>query len=201
MRNHDNALRKSYGITLETATRRILRTFDKATSADLEAGASWYPEVGRLAAELAAQSGRSVNCCAAVISHLSPRNRWVRNVLGAHMMLVDKETTAPGLTTGTDKALAAIALDLNDEPVDESTFGPKTLHFYYNIMGDHEAVTVDVWALRVVGIKGKDEDKDLRKGGRYAALEHAYRLAAGRRSVEPSTMQATCWVVERGGHA
>lgn len=199
MQNHDNTLRKHYGMTLETTVRRIVRVFDKATPADIEAGASWYPEAGRLAAEFAAQSGRSIECCAAVISHLSPRNQWVRNVLGAHMLLVDKETTAPGLTTGTEKALDAINRDTLGEPVDESAFGPKTLRFYWNIMGDHEAVTVDVWALRVAGVKGKDEEKGLDACGRYEAFEHAFRLAAGRRSVENSTMQATTWVVQKGG--
>lgn len=196
MRNHDNALRKSYGITLETTVRRILRAFDKATPADIEAGASWYPEAGQLAADLAIQSGRSKECCAAVISHLSPQLKWVRNVLAAHTLLVDKEVLPGVLSRSVDKAQHAILRDQTGIAVDEDDFGPKTLHFYRNILGDYETVTIDVWALRVIGL---DDDKNLKKGGRYAALEHAYRLASGRRSVEPSTMQATCWIVCRGG--
>lgn len=198
MNKHDTTFRKSYGITLETVVQRALRTFDKATPADLEYGASWYPEAGQQAADLAIASHRSKECCAAVISHLSPQLKWVRNVLAAHALLVDKEVIPGVLSRSVEKAQAAILRDEAGDPVDESTFGVKTLRFYRNIMGSHDDVTIDVWALRTVGL---DDDKDLSAAGRYGALEHAYRLAARRRSVEPDTFQATAWVVTRGGHA
>lgn len=197
MKNHDAVIRKNYGVTLATLVRRILKAFDAATPSDLEAGASWYPEAGQLAADLALQSGRSKECCAAVISHLSPRVKWVRNVLGAHVLLVEGDVLPGLMSREVGRAMDAITFDKRRLQVDEEAFGPKTLRFYRNILGSHEDVTIDVWALRVAGV---DEDKDLGSAGRYEALQHAYRLAARRRSVEPSTMQATCWVVIRGGH-
>lgn len=198
MNKHDITFRKSYGISLETAVRRILRTFDKATHADLEAGAAWYPLGGELAADLALASGRSKECCAAVLSHTSPQLHWSRNVLAATEVLLTGQQLPGLLTRSFEKATYTILRDEADMPVDEDQFGAKTLRFYWNFLGRHEDVTVDVWALRVVGLA---DDKDLKKGGRYEAIQHAYRLAAGRRSVEPSTMQATTWVVQRGGRA
>lgn len=197
MRNPDTTLRNTYGVTLRTVTTRIARTFDQATPAEIEAGAAWYPETGSLAGDLALQSGRSKDCAAAVISHLSPRLQWARNVLAAHTLLVEKEALPGTLSRGIAKAEAAISRDQNMLGVDESTFGPKTLRFYLNIMGSREDVTVDVWALRAAGL----DDTYLGRKGVYEALEYAYQLAAARRSVEPSTMQATTWVVVRGGHA
>jgi hypothetical protein len=35
----------------------------------------------------------------------------------------------------------------------------------------------------------------------YPAIEHAYRVAAERVGVDPTTMQATTWVVARNGRA
>lgn len=197
MKKHDAVLRKTYGISFETLVRRIVKTFDRATPADLEAGASWYPEAGELAADLALQSGRSKQCCAAVISHLSPRVKWVKNVLGAHILLVEKEYMPGLMSRSIEKAQAAIDRDVNHGLVDETTFGNKTARFYCNILGDFSLVTIDVWALRACGL----DDQFIERAGVYNAIEYAYQLAARRRSVEPATMQATCWVVARGGRA
>ena len=61
------------------------------------------------------------------------------------------------------------------DPVD-SFGGPKTRRFYLNISGDTEAVTVDVWALRVVG---RDDSTIGRKTTRSMK-----RASCGRRSCD-----------------
>ena len=193
---HTQAARKT-GATLETLVTRILRTFDRATPSDIEAGARWYDEAGDLATELGARTGHGRLVAAAVIAPLSPRTTWTRNVDGAVRLLeTDGASILPGLIGRNAANAQSIIRDGWDDPA-ESFNGPKTARFYANIIGDREAVTVDVWAARVAGV---DEDK-LGLTGVYDALEHAYRLAARRRGVDPATMQATTWVVARNGRA
>lgn len=194
--SHNSILTKRAGVTLETVVRRILRTFDVATPSDVEAGARWYDEAGELAATLGATSGVGRLKAAAVISHLSPRTPWSRNIAGAVALLTYGDVDGMGcIGTNVDRARAALTMDVDD--LELSFGGPKTRRFFLNIAGDREAVTVDVWAARVAGV----DEMTLSRVGVYDALEHAYRLAARRRGVDPATMQATTWIVVRNGRA
>lgn len=192
-RSPDASLRR-IGVTYETVIRRILRTFDKATPHQIEQGSTWYDEAGDLATSLAPHFG-SRDHAAAVISHLSPRTSWSRNIAGAVAMAHgDTSDTPEGcMSANVKRARQAI---LSEDPL--NTFGkgaPKTKRFAANIAGDRESVTVDVWAARVAGVT----EQDLSKVGVYDALEAAYQAAARRRGVDPTTMQATTWIVQRNG--
>lgn len=190
--SHDTTARKVFGLTHETIVRRILRTFDRATSADVEAGARWYDEAGELAASLAGRHHLQVDEVAGVIAALSPRTSWSRNVAGTVALLEDGDDAARAMGcigANVDRAVAV----LDGVPLN----GPKTRAFAANIAGDREAVTVDVWAMRVADL---DENLLSRKGA-YDAVADAYRAAARRRGVDPATMQATTWVVARNGRA
>jgi hypothetical protein len=179
--------------TLNTLVARIESTFKRATKSDVESGASWYLEAQDLARNLGATSGHGLQHAAAVISHLSPRTTWTRNVAGAITLLTYGERHDGILSANYDRARAS--LDYSD-PID-SFGGPKTRRFYLNIAGDTEAVTVDVWALRVVGL----DDSTIGRKGVYDAIEAAYQIAARNHGVTPSTMQATTWIVARSGRA
>lgn len=190
--SHDANLARAGLPSVETLTRRILRTFDRATASDVESGATWYDEARALAVSLAEWTDGDLERSAAVIAALSPRTTWTRNVEGATRLLAN-DYIIPGLigrnvTTAVDASNVGFAA-LN---------GPKTSAFARNIAGDHDAVTVDVWAARVVDV---DPDTQLGRKGVYDAVAHAYRLAARRRGVTPATMQATTWIVARNGRA
>lgn len=191
--SHDQILRKRAGVTLETAVRRILRVLESATAADIESGATWYAEAGSLADDLAGGDVTREHA-ACVIAALSPRTTWARNVAGA-VDMVRHNVARPAGQIGTNVDRAARVLK-SGNPLDVLT-GPKTNRFARNIIGDTEAVTVDVWAARVVGVT----ELELARVGVYDALEHAYRLAARRAGLSPSTVQATTWIVARNGRA
>lgn len=193
--SHDKTARAVFGVSLETIVRRIVRTFERATAADIEAGAHWYDEAGLLASDLALETGHDRDVCAAVISHLSPRQFWSRNVLSARAILSGDDSYPGIMSRELNRALSA--RDDGWDDLAESFGGPKTRRFYLNILGDREAVTVDVWACRVANL---DENALGRKGA-YDAVEHAYRLAARRLGVDPATAQATTWIVARNGRA
>lgn len=189
--SHDQTARKVFGVSLETIVRRILRTFDAASKSDVESGARWYDEAGDLAVDLAARHGYSVEQTSAVIAALSPRTTWSRNVAGAVLLFAEDEILPGLIGRNVETAREAQAYGF------DALTGPKTSRFARNIAGDRESVTVDVWACRVADL---DEDLLGRKGA-YDAVEHAYRLAARRRGVDPATMQATTWIVARNGRA
>jgi hypothetical protein len=81
--------------------------------------------------------------------------------------------------------------------------GPKTSNFARNLLGDTDAVTIDAWAARVAlpELGRKDVDRVMGRKGVYDGIAEAYRTAADRRGVSPSTMQATTWIVARNGRA
>ena len=199
--SHDTLSRSVFGVSYETLIRRIVRTYDRASKSDVESGARWYDEAGQLAASLAVHVDGSLERSAAVISALSPRTAWSRNVAGAVAIMTSGPTAARRLgciSTNVDRATAC-----KRDGYAGLGNGPKTHAFARNIAGDREAVTVDVWACRVVDV---DETK-LGASPRgetstaYEVLADAYRAAARRRGVDPATMQATTWIVARNGRS
>lgn len=204
MATHDTVSRSVFGVSHETIVKRILRTFDRATVSDVEAGAQWYSEAGQLAADLAIHSNNwgtvSPRTAAAVIAQLSPRTTWTRNVQAATALIHGDETDARevgAIGANVERAAVALAAGSTGGDAIDTINGPKTNAFARNIAGDTEAVTVDVWAARVADL---DETLLGRKGA-YDAVAHAYRVAARRRGVTPTTMQATTWIVARNGRA
>lgn len=194
-RTHNDALQR-VGTSVESTVRRILRTFDSANASDVESGAVWYADAGDIATDLASAAG-SREHAAAVIAHLSPRTTWSRNVAGA-VGLVSDGNTHGCIGANVDRARRALQ---SADPI-ATLNGPKTRRFALNILGDRSAVTVDVWAARVAfGTAVSDPESALSRVGVYDAIEHAYRLAAARRGVDPTTMQATTWIVARNGRA
>lgn len=190
---------------------RILSVWVRATPQDILSGASWYGDDAQahlraLTAQAHAQglTWWTDAHSASLLAHLSPRTTWARNVAGAYAMVaggVAAARMAGCIGANVDRAFAVFSPD--GDPL--STFGPnahKTRAFARNLAGDRRAVTVDVWAARVAfGDTVADGEKALKRVGVYAATAHAYRLAAARVGVDPTTMQATTWVVARNGRA
>lgn len=188
---HDVVLRNKVGVTQRTVIERILRVYDQATPLEKEVGADWYEEAGAIVAHLGQESGWGRLHTAAVVAHLSPRFPWPRNVAAAEHLLLRGMRLSGVIGRSYKAALRSLAAD---DP-GETLTGPKTQRFYRNLLGDPEPVTVDVWAARAVSVT----ETQLARAGVYQALEHAFRLAARRRGITPAAMQATTWVVARGG--
>lgn len=191
----NDVLRKQNTSTV-AVVNNILAYWDRATDTNKEDGAQWYLLAGQAIDDMAAAYKLDRETVAAVVAHLSPRTPWARNLAGAASLLAG--APIPGLL-GRNLAGARAALD-SDNPM-ATLKGRKTSAFARNLSGDSEAVTIDVWALRVALGDRDDADLVLNRVGVYDALAHCYRLAAARRGVTPSTMQATTWIVARNGRA
>ncbi|AOT25588.1 hypothetical protein SEA_MARGO_87 [Mycobacterium phage Margo] len=189
MASHNDTLGK-LGLSTRKVTDNIIRVFARATEDDILDGKVWYEEARALAIECAVTGGITLEQSAVMIAQLSPRLRWDKNVEAARSLVTTGK--APGvLGRSVERALEAMSAD---DPW--STFGkaPKTRSFALNILGDDNAVTVDVWAARVAGIT----EQQLGRVGVYEAIAHCYRLAAKRAGIQPAQMQAITWVVARG---
>lgn len=192
----DARLREGAGTSLRAVVDRIGGSFRRARPADLEAGARWYSDGEAFVDRQAVLHGLSRETVAAVVSHLSPRTRWARTVEGTVSLVATGR--APGcLGANVDRARSALA---SRYPLGTLN-GPKTRRFALNLLGDREAVTVDVWAMRVALGARDDLEQTLARVGVYDAVEHGYRVAARRIGVDPVTVQATTWIVARNGRA
>ncbi len=195
-RTHNDVLRQRADTSTRACVDRIVATFNLATPEQAREGAEWYADGGSLVDVLADVGSMTREHSASVIAHLSPRTSWARNVSGA-WELITRGLAYPGiLPANVRRARLAIA---SDDPL-STIHGPKTSRFARNLLGDRNAVTVDVWAARTaLGTMDKRTiEITLKRVGVYDALEYAYQVAARRLGVDPVECQATCWIVERG---
>lgn len=192
----DVRLREVAGTGVDATAERIVATFGRARPTDIDAGARWYADALAFIDRQAQLHGKSREQVAAVVAHLSPRTPWARTVEGVTALLATGR--APGHLKA-NVARATRALHATD-PLGTLN-GRKTSRFARNLLGDRDAVTVDVWAGRVALGERANLALILARVGAYEAIEHSYRVAAQRLGVDPATAQATTWVVARNGRA
>ena len=205
--------------------RRIRAQYALCTVQDLADGIAWYD---RAAIAALGMAGFDMLRAAGVIAALSPRCAWTTNLSWARAMLAAAidGSSCPAVHTTTMRGQAwKIA---NGHHALSVLGGPKVRSFFANITGDHNAVTVDVWAARVAeGWKSPQPDavsrvaKNRRKTGtgsiattgkyksdpsptgkRYAMIANAYRAAALAESatspISARDLQAAVWTSVRG---
>lgn len=180
------------GLSFDKITENIRSWYYRATDEQVVEGLKWYDVAGGHADAIAEQNGITREHAAVVISHLSPRTSWERNVAGAYALVATGEAEGC-IGDNVERALAGLA---SDTPLD--TFGPrakKTERFAHNILGDRERVTVDIWAARAAWMEVYPEaEKPLKRVGVYEAAELAYRTVAEEVGMAPAELQAVVWV-------
>lgn len=174
-----------------TLQRRLQRLYDAASEAERREGREWYADATEIAEALAAASPYSVDQCAYVIAALSPRLPWPENVSGATTAV---ESHARGIRAdrwsgnglGANKAKAERILsgDLG------ALSGPKVTVFARAILGDPDAVTVDIWMQRAC--KLRDDRAPSRV--EIAAVTAAVHRVAEACGETPRDLQAIVWV-------
>lgn len=170
---------------------------------------NWYQEANTTAALMALHFGYTEMTCAGVLSALSPQNKWERNKVDARALCWWHEDKSKGIerpipkvstyNSNRDKALSI--LDVNHstlEGVEVFFKGEKTRNFFRNIAGDVNSVTVDLWALRGSLMLPANTEVSCTSKKAYAVIKRAYQDVAELLCVEPSTLQATQWVILKG---
>lgn len=170
-------------------TERLVAHFEESEHATQALGGMWYRESRRVARQLSRKHGTTLATAAGVIAALSPRMRWSSNVALADAMLGGEEVSGV-FEANLNKARRIIA---GEYPL-RVLGGPKVRAFYRAIMGDEDAVVVDVWMYRAAGIDPKKATvKD------YERVATAIREAAFEMGLPAATFQAIVWTQVRGG--
>jgi hypothetical protein len=125
--------------------------FSKASEQDIIQGKKWYKSANKLTTSIANEYSYNNEIVASVISALSPRNKWQRNITDAKNVL---NAVHNGIhhdhikvCTFNSNKLKAFDIAKGIKFIDESS--RKTFSFVKNIARlDPDYVTIDVWHLR-----------------------------------------------------
>jgi hypothetical protein len=178
-----------------TLTDNVLAVFDRASDAEREEGTAWYPLASRIVTAIAEATDTDVVRVTYTLAALSPRNPWLWNVADCYSYALASREGSPRPTATTferNRQAAWRAMSQDGHPWVDAA--PKVKAFVAAILGDSEAVVVDIWAYRVaVGHEPTNHGKF--RASQYEPIAEAYRNAARRRGVTPRTMQAVTWLV------
>jgi len=173
-------------------TRSILKHYRSADEDAINAGSQWYPAALAICQEAAAEHQLGLEQAVCALSHLSSRMSWTKNVEAFSILVSGQAHPSWVLTRSWE--LAAAALTADDPWLTFGRRASKTRSFARAILGDEDAVTVDIWAARAANV-----DPDiLSRPSAYAEVVDAYRRAAKRAGLTPRKMQAIVWCAIRG---
>ena len=156
-----------------------------ATFGQVEQASKWYVDAERIAEKVAENLDTTLEIGASVVSAFSPRERWSINVARAIAFSLGQDVHC--LKNNIVMANNALTLGF------DALKGLKTNAFAKAIAGDEQAVVIDVWMLRAVGIEKKTPGQT-----QYYALVEAVKKTAFDFGMTPRAMQALIWIVVRG---
>ena len=176
-----------------TMAARIDAVLAQATDSEVIDGHAWYGAAASIARIVADGHGIDQSSGAGIIAALSPQCSWDENIVRA---LAHCDGDMVGATA--DSLRKADAIASGGRPVDVLG-GRKVRSFWRNIDGRDQYVTVDRHAVAIVfGRALSDREiKILEKLGAYTIIAAAYRAAARRHGIAPSTLQAITWLAWR----
>jgi hypothetical protein len=168
----------------------LLAHYEAADPAVRDAGRQWYPNALALCSAIGSE-GVPVDTVARVMGILSPRVswrwcvEWTLTMVNAY--LDGLPCPAVSTTANREKAWR----ELHGEA---AMSGPKASAFAAAILGDTDAVVIDSWTLRSVGLSPKAKVT----AHRQRWITSAYAEAALLAGETPRDMQAIVWCAIRG---
>lgn len=178
------------GTTMNNYFDQYLAIAKSATLAQVEQATQWYADAELLANDvMRILNSRGVACnleqASSIVSSFSPRNRWSRNVVQA--LEFANGGTPNGLQNNLRMAQFSLVQGFS------ALRGLKTNAFARAIAGDENAVTIDVWMCKAVGLDTNSPNKT-----QYRELSRAVELVADELKLTPRVTQALIWIVFRG---
>ena len=156
-----------------------------ATFGQVEQASKWYVDAERIAEKVAENLDTTLEVGASVVSAFSPRERWSVNVARAIAYSLGQDVHC--LKNNLVMANNALTMGFG------ALKGLKTNSFAKAIAGDEQAVVIDVWMLRAVGIEKKTPNQT-----QYFELVEAVKKTAFDVGMTPRATQALIWIVVRG---
>lgn len=157
----------------------------RATFGQVEQASKWYVDAERIAEEVARNLDVSLEVGATIVSAFSPRERWSVNVARAISFSLGEKVTC----LKNNLVMANNAFTMGFKALN----GMKTNAFAKAIAGNEDAVVIDVWMLRALGIEKKTPSQS-----QYAEMAKAVTTVATKHGMTPRAMQALIWIVVRG---
>ena len=173
--------------------------YTSANSNNIRKGMVWYSEAQEFCKYLNEKYGIDLYVCAAVISCLSPNNKWERNKIDAEAVIIafinGISAESIKVCTYNNNKLKAFRV-LNGEMIAESS--PKTHAFAMNVgrlSSDH--ITIDKWHIRAC-LCGIDEGAvDCVDGvtiKQYRRIEQLTSMVSQELGLKGYELQAIIWV-------
>lgn len=200
------------GIDDEDMVNNVLLYYENSTPEDAAVGNGWYDQARKLIADMGEQYGFNEAQSVSVAAILSAQCNWRSNKLFSHAIYRGysegirdpwsfRVHPGPGgkIFASTNQRERIIKACEDTEDPGQYATGPKVSVFYANIMGDHNQVTVDVWAMRICV---NDPDARNAEGIPYynpgipvrRRMQAAYVEAANRAGdITPREIQAVTW--------
>jgi len=183
----------------------VYRDADETQHAE---GLLWYSDAQKAAYHIAVKYDIAVFIVVAVISALSPNNKWTRNIVNADALIgaFIRGDGIDSVKVSTYHAMKRKAWDiLAARPDYDGTKamlkGQKITSFFMDIMGEFN-VTIDGHARNIAYSErvGLTDDRTNIGVREYRALQAAYEEAARRVGLMPYQLQAITWRVWRDRH-
>lgn len=179
------------------SVENILAIYSEATNIEKENGVKWYKEAREFCHNQAKEYGVSLEVVVGVLSALSPRNKWNRNLIDTVAVLEavrqGKGPESVKVCTFNSNKQKAFDIVTGHAPnlIKKSN---KTAAFFDNILFENsEAVTVDVWAFGVyMGIRIPARSFTNKQ---YKEVADTYIDAAKKVGIKAYELQAVCWGV------
>ena len=180
--------------------KRLRQLFNEATSDELESGLNWYKEANQICKDYALTFKQSPEVVANVLSALSPRNKWLRNVGDTFRVLdaVNRNVRPELISVCTFNTNKFKAFDIAKNGVTIKKTSPKTHAFVRNIAElDENFVTIDVWHLRACFGETIDTGLTPKK---YEQLQAITISEAQKIGLKGYQFQAVVWEVIRNNY-
>ena len=189
-------------IKLNDATKRIAVHLKRATPQELRDGIEWYDDAMAFAQLLSDTFGIARVIAAAIISALSPNNKWERNKVDA-WTLCQAYADGKGIDSFkvcTYNANKVRAWGIRSGTVAITKSSPKTYAFALNVGDrDESVVTLDKWMARAFSTTSLKPRKtpETFTPKQYERFQTHFVNVALRLGYKPYELQAIVWVVIR----
>ena len=177
--------------------KNLLEMYEKRTDQHTQEGMQWYKTANQICIDMGKQLDYDPAVVAQVISALSPRNKWERNIIDTRIVLKavneGKNPEDVKVCTFNSNKNKAFEIARGERGIDQAS--PKTYSFVKNIAElDASKVTIDVWHLRACF--GKTIESGLTPL-RYKQLEQLTLKCAEMVGVRGYEFQAIVWGIVR----
>jgi hypothetical protein len=198
-------MKRATMIDHERMVHNIMACYRSADDLQVAEGLLWYSDAQKAAHNIAAKYGIAVYIVVAVISALSPNNKWSRNLTNADALIGAflRGDGIDAVKVSTYHAMKKKAWDIlaarpDYDGAKRMLKGQKITSFFMDIMGEFN-VTIDGHARNIaydekVGLTDDRTNIGVRE---YRGLQAAYEEAAQRLGLMPYQIQAITWRVWR----